>query len=152
MKKRIVSALLVLILVLTLIPSTFAAEVVSEADIVYFADGSYLTFTIEEISTRASGTKTGTKACTYTDGNGNVNWEAVLTGTFTYTGTTATCTASSCNITIYESAWYIVSKSATRSGNTANAAITMGRKVLGITVTKKDYAWSLSCDKNGNLS
>ena len=152
MKKRIVSALLVFFLVLTLIPSTFAAETINNTDIIYFEDGSYLTFTIEEIATRASGTKSGTKICSYTDSNGMVNWEAVLTGTFTYTGTTAACTASSCSITIYDDAWYTVSKSATRSGNTANAAITMGRKVLGITVAKKDYQWSLSCDKNGNLS
>lgn len=152
MKKRIISVLLFLILVLALIPSSFAAEMINDTDIIYFEDGSYLTFTIEEISARASGTKTGTKACTYTDSDGAVRWQAVLTGTFTYTGTTATCTASSCSITIYDDAWYTVSKSATRSGNTANAAITMGRKVLGITVTKKDYQWSLSCDKNGNLS
>ena len=152
MNKRIVSALLVLAIVIALIPSAFAADLAKESDVIYFEDGSYLTFTLREISARASGTKTGTKACTYTASDGTVSWEAVLTGTFTYTGTTATCTASSCSITIYENAWYTVSKSATRSGNTANAAITMGRKVLGITVTKKDYAWSLSCDKNGNLS
>lgn len=152
MKKRIISALLVLVLVLSFIPCAFATERVNETEVIYFEDGSYITFTIEEIGTRASGTKTGTKACTYTDSDGDVNWQAVLTGTFSYTGTSATCTASSCSITIYNDAWYTVSKSATRSGNTASAAITMGRKVLGITVTKKDYQWSLSCDNNGNLS
>ena len=79
-------------------------------------------------------------------------WKAVLTGTFTYNGTSAACTASSCNVTIYDSNCHEISKSATKSSNTASASVTMGRKFLGITVAKNDYSISLSCDKNGVLS
>ena len=79
-------------------------------------------------------------------------WKAVLTGTFTYNGTSATCTASSCNVIIYDSDWHEISKSATKSSNTASASVTMGRKFLGITIDKETFYLSLSCDKNGVLS
>ncbi len=119
---------------------------------VYFEDGSYITVTLSEVQTRASGTKSGSKTYRSYTSDGTEEWRAVLTGTFTYTGSSATCTASSCNITISNTAWYVVSKTATKSSNTAKASITMGRKLLGVTIEKKSADLSLSCSANGTLS
>lgn len=124
----------------------------TDVDAIYFDDGSYIVISISEVQGRAAGTVTGNKTYTYHDSDGATAWKAVLRGTFSYTGSSASCTASNCNITIYDSAWYTISKSATKSGNTATASATMGRKVLGVTVNQVPITINLSCDANGNLS
>ena len=88
----------------------------------------------------------------YKDNSGNEQWRAVLTGRFTYDGNTATCTSSSCSVTVVNDAWYVVSKSTSKSGNSALGDLTMGRKFLGITIEKKTINMKLTCDKNGTLS
>lgn len=79
-------------------------------------------------------------------------WKITLTGSFTYTGTGSTCTASSCNVTIYNSVWSVASKSATKSGNTAYCSARMVKKYLGATILEKPCNFTLTCDKNGNVS
>lgn len=150
--KRLISLALLMILLSTLPLNTLAAERYDEQMTTYFEDGSYLVETIEEHEMRASGTKSGSKTKTFYDSNSEIKWKTVLNGTFTYSGTSSTCTSSNCNVTIYSSEWYTVSKSATKSGNTANASVTMGEKLLGVTVRKVSTNLSLSCDANGNLS
>lgn len=151
--KRALCLLLVCLLSFSCLGLTAsAAEMEQETTITYFEDGSYLVETIEIIQSRASGTKTGSKSKTYYGDDGTSNWKATLTGTFTYTGTSATCTASSVSVTVYDSDWYTVSKSASKSGNTATASVTMGEKLLGVTVNKMSTSSTLSCDKDGNLS
>ncbi len=46
----------------------------------------------------------------------------------------------------------MVSKSNRVSGNTGYTYLTMGQKALGVTISKRDYTITLTCDKNGNLS
>ena len=150
--KRIVSLSIALIMMASLVSVTCFAASDSETKVTYFEDGSYLVETIEESRTRASGTKTGTKTQTYYGSDGESAWKAVLTGTFTYTGSSATCTASSVSVTIYDTSWYTISKSASRSGNTASATVTMGCKLLGVTIDKVTTTPTLTCDKDGNLS
>lgn len=151
--KRSVLCLLVILQVFWLMPvHAFAAETDSESQVVRFEDGSYLVITMDESQTWALGTKSGTKTSTYTDSDGTIRWKAVLSATFTYTGTLATCEAASCEVTVYANNWYLVSKTVEKSGNTATAAITMGRKLLGVTIAKDTYDLSITCDKNGNLS
>ena len=58
----------------------------------------------------------------------------------------------SCSVSISDSSWYVVSRTASRSGNTATANLTMGRRALGVTVSTSNYTITLSCDKSGNLS
>lgn len=154
MKKKVLSALLACLLLISVIPvQAYASQEAAENDnIIYFEDGSYLTVTLEESHARASGTKTGYKKYTYKDANGVQQWVAMLTATFTYTGTSSTCTSASCTVTISDSAWYEVSKTTTRSGNTATTELVMGEKFLGITFTKLSYTLTLTCDANGNLS
>lgn len=119
---------------------------------IYFEDGSYVTVEVIRNGMRASGSVTGSKVYTHHDSSGSENWKVTLTGSFTYTGSSATCTSSSVDVTIYDSAWYTISKSSSKSGNTASASVTMGEKRGGVTVTKVPVSLSLSCDKNGNLS
>lgn len=152
MKKRFFVCLLVLLLAIVFPVNVIAAPNQDTHEVIYFEDGSYITITLTETGSRASGTKTGSKTYNYADENGNVAWKAVLTGTFTYTGSSATCTASSCNVTISNSAWYVVSKTATKSGNKALSDLTMGRKLLGITISKKSVSMQLACSANGTLS
>ena len=83
---------------------------------------------------------------------GPAQWKAVLSGTFSFTGSTSTCTSSSMNVTILDSSWYTISKNATRGENTATGSATIGEKVGGVTLTKIPVNLTLSCDANGNLS
>lgn len=146
--KRVISCLLVVLLIASAVPLAAAKDNNS----VYFDDGSYITIDISVVKSRAAGSVSGSKTYTYHDSDGTSAWKAVLSGTFSYTGSTSTCTASSCNVTIYDSAWYTVSKSASKSGNSATAAVTMGKKLLGVTITKVPVNMVLTCDANGNLS
>lgn len=151
--KRFLSFALLVILTISLLPVHAYAvkDTQSDKTIIYLDDNSYITVEVSEVESRASGTKTGSK--TYRYYNNNVEeWKAVLRGTFSYTGSSATCTASSCDVTISDSAWYTVSKNVSKSGNSANCTLTMGRKFLGITISKETINMTLSCDANGNLS
>lgn len=129
MRKRLVRCAALILLVSMLAPPASATE----QNTVYFEDGSSLEITIQAVESRAAGTKSGSKTYTYKNNAGAVRWKAVLNGTFTYTGSSAACTASSCNVTIYENDWYVVSKAAEKSGASALCELTMGFKVFGIT-------------------
>lgn len=149
--KRMISGILILALVLSVLPlDCFATD--TETVVKRYADGSYMTETLSVQTARASGSKTGTKTRSYYNADDTLAWQVVLTGKFTYTGSTATCTSSSVSTNIYESGWYTVSKSATKSGNSANGTAVIGEKVLGVTLGKVQVDLTLSCDANGNLS
>ena len=152
--KRLLSIALLITLLITLLPTNTYAAANSEIDtsIIYLDDGSYITVELTWADTRATNTKTATKTYTNKNSSGEEQWRAVLRGTFTYTGTTVACTAASCDVTITNTNWYIVSKSATKSGNAAVGELTMGRKFLGITVDKVPVSMRITCDANGNLS
>lgn len=143
--------MLVAMLIFCMIPICGnAAE--RESEIIRFEDGSYAIVGIVTNETRASGSISANKPYTYYSSNGVAQWKAVLSGSFTYTGSSATCTKSSCSVTVYNSEWYTISKSAGKSGNTATGSFSIGRKLMGVTVETKDITLTLSCDKNGSLS
>ncbi len=98
------------------------------------------------------GTVSGSKQYEYVNSDGIVRWTATLTGTFTYNGSTATCTAASCETSVQQGNWHETYNHAYPSGNTAQADITMVRKVLFITVQTETAHLVLTCDANGNLS
>lgn len=152
--KRSICTLLAVVFFFSLFPlKCDAVEVTEPKNVVtYYADGSYSIEEISAVETRASGTKTGTKTNSHYSSAGVLEWKAVLTGTFSYTGSSATCTSSSCDVTVYNSAWYTISKSAGKSGSSATAAVTMGKKLLGVTVDQRSVNLKLTCDANGNLS
>ena len=151
--KRIVVYFVLAALLLSVLPLCgYANESGTVCNVVYFEDGSYMVRELFVVQTRASGTKTGSKVDTYYTSDGTAEWKVTLTGTFSYTGTSAACTASNASATIYNSNWYTISRNANKSGNVATSSVTMGYKTLGITTARETSNLTLTCDKNGNLS
>lgn len=149
--KRLLCRILLLTVLFCMLP-IHGNAVSNQLETVSFDDGSYMTIEVICSGTRASGTVSGQKPYTYYGSDGNAKWKAVVSGSFSYTGSRAVCTSSSVDVTIYASSWYTLSKSATKSGNTAKAYVTIGEKQGGVTVTKIPVSLSLSCDKDGKLS
>ncbi|MBO5343433.1 MAG: hypothetical protein J6A57_03195 [Ruminococcus sp.] len=119
----------------------------------YFDDGSCLVTTItEEITNSRASTKTGNKTTTYRDADGNALWAYKITGTFSYTGSSSSCTAVSDSYAIYNDDWHMSSHSCSKSGNTAYGTVTMKRKFLGVTTDTITKNVSLSCSASGTLS
>ncbi len=152
--KRFLKVMILVLLVVFMLPiSALAATDTQEAEnVIYLNDGSYITIELSCMVSRASGTKTASKTYTYHANNGDEEWRAVLRGTFTYTGSSSACTAASCDVTVSNTSWYIVSKIASKSGSSALGELTMGLKFLGITIDKETVSMRITCDANGNLS
>lgn len=158
MKKTLVIFLSLFLLISCFIP-TQAVNNSEKSDentvIEYFCDGSYITTTIIESTNsinRSTSTKTGTKTITYSDANGDTLWEAFLHGTFTYNGTTSSCTSTNITYSVYDSDWKITSATSTKSGNKAIGNITAKRYFIGIPTATIDKSATLTCSANGTLS
>lgn len=151
-KKLAVCLCLVLALCLGLGTAVYAEEpreiLVSQYTETYEDGTSCLVSVYQEVPrTRASGTTTGHKDYGYQDESGAVVWTLTVHGSYSYNGSSATCTGVSCNYSISDSAWSRVSTSKSRSGNTAYAYGTFAKNGKS-----KSASVSLSCDGNGNLS
>ena len=134
------------------LPVTATQEADTSTQIIPLNDGYYLEIIITQINTRSTNTKTGTKIFNLRNSETDaLEWQAVLTATFTYTGTSAACTGGNCQVTVYNNNWHEISNVTTIAGNAATTALTMGRKLLGVTVLEKDYTIRLTCDKYGIL-
>ena len=140
------------------LPAKASEPVISESvaasvqSIIQFKNGDCLIKTSPTIVSAQRGSITGHVIYEYANSNGVVLWTATLTGTFTYNGTTAYCTAASCVTSVQQGNWHETYNHAYPSGNTAQADITMVRKVLFVTVQTETAHLVLSCDANGNLS
>ncbi len=150
MKKVLCAVLAIFILINVTIMLCSAAET-AQPEIEYFSDGSYM---ITEIETENSCKSTVSKSKTtkYYDSSNNLQWKATLTATFSYNGSTSSCTSSSVSHTIYDNAWRNTYSSASKSGNTATGEFTFKHYVLGIPVKTVNKTLTLTCDKNGNVS
>ena len=151
--KRFVALLVVFLTLLYWFPIS-ASAANSNVSYIYYEDGSTLEISVikPSASTRSSGTKTGQKAYKLIESNGSTAWIATLYGTFSYDGTICTCIETHCDITIYNNAYSVVNKTVTMGVSTTSAKFTMIRKLLGITISQKDYSIVLMCDKDGNFS
>lgn len=145
--KRVVSVLMLVFFLFSALPMAGAAEAVSEERI-ELGDGYYLIAETFQSGARASRSVSGSKPYTCYDSAGTALWKVTLYGTFTYTGSSATCTASSISTTIYDSSWSTGSKSASKSGNKATGSATMKKS----TVKSVPVSLSLSCSASGSLS
>ena len=151
--KRLLCCVMAMVLLAAMFPIfgnavAYGEEVVTEV----FADGSYETESIYKMQTRAGGTISGSKVRNHYDSKGTLCWQFVLNGSFSYTGSSATCTSSTCSASIYSQGWYVISKNASKSGNTASANATMGNRIDGGKVNQASASLTLRCDKNENLS
>lgn len=157
MKKNI---LVSIILSLAVIVSCFSMPVyaaeektVSSTTTEYFDDGSYLVTTItEEANNSRATTKTASKTATYKNSDGDILWTYKVTGTFSYTGSSSTCTAVSDSYTISNDNWHMSSHSCSKSGNKASGTVTMKYKFLGITANTVSKDLTLTCSATGVLS
>lgn len=150
--KRFVAFFAAFILTISALPFAIGAERYDgESLVVQFEDGSYITEKITLTQFRRGGTVSGSKEKNLYDSNGNICWKVILYGTFSYNGSSATCTSSSCDVTLYSSDWYVISKSAGKSGNSATASVTMGELAAGATVSRMPISLTLKCDGKGNV-
>lgn len=153
MKKITLSFFLAIIFLFNGIAMPVSAdENVVSTSIEYLEDGSYLVTTITETTTSRATVKTGNKTITYTNSDNEAQWTYKITGTFSYTGSSATCTAVSDSYTIINDNWHMSSHSCSKSGNTASGIVTMKYKILGITIDTVSRNLTLTCSSTGVLS
>ena len=119
-----------------------------------YSDGSYgITIIKAEFTPFAvKGTTTKTKSYQHYNSDNTLAWKASITATFSYNGTTASCTSVSKSTSVYDSAWKCTSSSCSKSGATATGNFTFKRYVLLVPVQTVNKTLTLTCDKNGNVS
>lgn len=128
-------------------------SVLREEQTILLEDGSTLVVTADILpQTRASATVSGVKNAKYYDSSNQLHWVVTLSGSFTYNGTSATCTSVSIDAVVYEGGWSCASKNADTSGSSAVGSASMVCKVLGIQVDSVPVSLTLTCDKDGVLS
>ena len=117
-----------------------------------FDDGSQL---LEEQPVVLAQTRDGVtaqKAYHHCNSSGTILWTATVIGTFTYNGSTSSCTNASYSTEVNAGPWSEQSGTAYPSGNSAIADVVMRRKLLFIVVETVPVTITLTCDKDGNLS
>lgn len=138
-------------------PSTIQNE--DGSTVTIFEDGSMLTVSAaygddEPINARATTlTVTKHKIASYSNADGELQWEFTLTATFSYiVGLSSTCTSASYSKSIEGSGWSFSDGSATKSGSTATGKGTFTKKMLFITTRTDNVNISLTCDKYGEVT
>lgn len=145
------TAIIVSLFALPVSAAELGTEII-EQETIYYDDGSYLIITLEIDNNAKSGMGlmragvSGTKRATYYDSYG-LAWVLNVHGSFTYNGSTSSCTSASSSVEIYRAGWSCTSHYATRSGATATAYGTFKNGL----VTKKPVV-SLYCSPSGVLS
>lgn len=156
MKKTIV--LFSVILFIIMCPFTAFAEIgdlpETKEYIEYFYDGSYAVVKMETngAALYSTSSKTTRKSYNYYSSNNKLEWTATLTGSFSYTGSSASCTSSSLSFKIYDDAWKVKSSQASKSGRTATGDFTIKRYTLGIPVKSVTKTITISCSNTGVCS
>ena len=119
----------------------------------YYDDGSYTVTVFEEskISTITS-TISKSKTATYYNSQDEKQWSVTLTGTFSYTGSSAACTNSKTSYQVFDSSWKVTSSAASKSGRTAKGEFTVKQYLVGIAVKTEKRTLTISCSNSGVLS
>ena len=115
-------------------------------EIIKLDNGYYLETIIEETNQ-----KTARKTANYKNAQGAIMFSVTVTGTFTYTGSSSTCTKSVAEASSKNTNWKISSKSASKSGNKATAKAIAKRYVDGVAVETQNCTVTLICSSNGSL-
>lgn len=113
-----------------------------------YDNGAYAVITVYDNTTARGGTKNGRKDFDYYE-SGSLAWTFTVHGSFSYNGSSATCTAASYTCNINKSEWYHVKGEAYPSGSAAVAKGTMRRSSDGREVYPKV---TLTCTPNGVLA
>ena len=136
---------------LTLLGTTpvFALNEESNTQIVErFEDGSYIEVTIEEIPTLTrSNTKKGNKTTYYKNTYDVILWSVKTSGTFTYDGSTAKCTASS-----VDTQCPAIIRSSKSGASAYGYATAKSYNGLGMVLQTINETVKLTCSPSGTLS
>lgn len=135
----------------TTVQAAYTDSMETEVVKVYLENGDYLETVIEESMSRSS-SKTGTKTTTYKNASGEAMWYVSVTGTFTYTGSSSTCTSASVAAGTYSEYWKITSKSSSYSGSTATGSATAKKYLFGVATNTITENVRLTCSSTGTLS
>lgn len=159
MKKTITITLIIALIscIFLSIPVSATTADNTERTIEYLDNGDYIETIITDdtanpgISLYATNTITKTKTRYYKNSSGTVLWTVAIKATFSYNGSTSTCTSCSHITTAPASAWSIKSASHSKSGNTATAKATATWKT---SAGSKDYSMSVTikCSATGVVS
>lgn len=122
----------------------------STVEITYLSDGSYLVTELVAADNAVMSTNTvsGSKKTTAYNSSGSALWSFTVSGTFRYTGSSATATSAYCSYIIYSSLWSLKTASAYCSGSQAIADGTF----KGALVLTKNVTVTLTCSATGVLS
>ncbi len=156
--KRIASFFLAVLMLISVPCTVFAEETMIEpyesSSVEYFSDGSYMVTEIETpgISLMSTSTITASKSTKYYSSKDVLQWTVKLTATFSYTGSSATCTKSSISHTIYNSKWKVKSATASRSGRTATGKYEIKYYFLGVPTATRSGTIKISCSNTGVIS
>lgn len=149
--KKAISVLLAVLLVVCFSVTAFAADdngrVVSRT-VEQYDNGACAVITVYDNTIARGGTKNGRKDFDYYE-SGSLAWTFTVHGSFSYNGSSATCTAASYTYNINKSEWYRVKGEAYPSGSAAVANGTMRRSSDGREVYPKV---TLTCTPNGVLA
>lgn len=154
MRKRFVIGLLLFILLFTYVsPRVQASAGMPPArSVTILANGAMLIEGECVVNHMRGQTLTASKPYYYRNANGVTEWTATITATFSYDGSTSSCSASSCTTSVQHGNWSESANSSSYAGNAAFANVIMVRKLLFIVVQTENINLSLTCDANGNVS
>lgn len=152
MKKTILISLIAALISCAVFCFPVGATSTTETTVEVLDNGDYIKtyITYYDTNTRAA-TKSGSKTSEYVNSDGEVMWSVTVHGTFTYNGTTSSCTSASHSTTAPGDNWSIKSSSSSKSGYCASATATATHKQI---FTSKDYTRTVNlyCSPYGILS
>lgn len=152
MKKTLAFTLLLTLICCSVFCFSTGATTITETSTELLENGDYIEtiITYYDTNTRVA-TKSGSKTNNYTNSSGEILWSVTVYGTFTYNGTTSSCTSSSHSATAYADGWSIKSSSSSKSGYCATANATATLKKL---LASQDYSMTVNlyCSPYGILS
>lgn len=120
----------------------------------YYSDGSYSVTTLgtSSITVLANSTVSKYKTTAHYNSKNEKEWEITVTGTFNYTGSSATCTNSTVSYKIYDDHWKVTSAQASKSGRVAKGEFTLKRYFVGIPTKTVNETLTLTCSNTGVCS
>lgn len=153
--KKVLAVFLSVVMLVAFPVVAYAGEEDTETStaVEYLEDGSYIVTTVEEEPNlfRAS-TKSGTKTAKFYNSDDEIQWSVTLSGTFSYTGSSATCTKASVSYKVYDSDWKVTSATSSKSGRTATGNFTIKMYVTFVPIKTLNRTLTLSCSNSGTIS
>lgn len=154
--RKLISLLSVILMIAVLCPNTALAndKIVTDSYVEYFDDGSYIVTELSEntITTFAAQTTSSYKVSHFYNSNNVKEWTVRLDATFSYTGSSATCTSAKTSNTIYNDAWKVTSAVPSKSGNKATGTFTVKKYALGIPIKTVNKTLTITCSNTGVCS